>query len=469
MNTLFRAFNSEDARTENGGITNSTSFSKCLDLFNIIGSNRGNNLTKQFTQAYAENPEVALRILQWARDCRGGAGEREVVRIILRDLMKRESTKSYAVAIVRKLPTLGYWKDLVNLYDVQELRPVINEMVAVSLAADDGLCAKYMPRKGATAAQMRKALGLTAKEWRKLLVSMSNTVEQKMCAKKWDEIDFGKIPSLAAARYQKAFMKNAEVNYKAYQAALEKGEAKINASTLYPYDVVKSARSGIAGVADQQWKALPNYLEGTDTRVMPMIDVSGSMCTPTAVNGISAMDVAISLGMYLSERQSSIFKDHYMTFSESPTMERATGTLTQRWSSISRANWGMSTDVQKAFDMMLNSAKRANVAANEMPNMIIILSDMEFNPSYSARGFNTTAYKAIKSRYEAAGYEVPKLVWWNLSTRNRGGNSPVQMNDDGTCMVSGFSPAIMKSVLSATEFSPYSVMLEAVMVEKYAL
>jgi hypothetical protein len=466
MTSLFQAMSTGTGRTHNGAITNTTSFSKCLDLFNVIGSSRGKDLTTMFANAWKENPDVALRILQWSRDCRGGAGEREVFRIIMRRMAGNASTREQAITILRKVPALGYWKDVVKLYEVQEFRPVINEMIAVSLAADDGLCAKYMPRKGVTAAQLRKALGLEAREYRKLIVSMSNTVEQKMCAKNWNEIDFSKIPSLAAARYQKAFMKNAETNYNAYIAALEKGEAKINASTLFPYDVLKSCISGVSAVADQQWKALPNYMEGTDERVLPLIDVSGSMHCSSGINGIDCMHVAISLGMYLSDKQEGEFKDTFMTFDSRPQMLKASGTLTNRYNQIRRSPWGGGTDIQAVFDTLLNKATESRVAADKMPTTIVILSDMEFNSCY-VRGKDASAFRMIEAEYARHGYARPKLVFWNLNGRQS--NNPVILGEGGTCMVSGFSPAIMTSVLSAKDFDPYSIMLEAVMKDKYAL
>lgn len=466
MTTLFQAMNTCSARTRNGALTNSTSFSKCLDLFNIIGSSRGKDLSTEFAYAYKENPDIALRMLQHTRDCRGGVGEREVFRIIMRRMGCNSNTLEHALAILRKAPVLGYWKDVIKLYNVVAFRATINEMVAVALASGDGLCAKYMPRKGVDAAILRKALGLEAREYRKLLVSMSNTVEQKMCAKQWNEIDFSKIPSLAASRYQKAFMKNAETNYNNYIAALEKGEAKINASVLFPYDVLKSVDNGVAAVADQQWKALPNYLEGTEERILPLIDVSGSMRCSVGIDGMDAMHVAISLGMYLSDKQEGVFKDSYMTFDDRPTMEIASGNLSARYRKIRGSRWGGGTNIHAAFNTLLTKAKQFGVAQSEMPTTIVILSDMEFNSCY-VRGRDASAFRMIEDEYRKAGYTRPKLVFWNLNGRI--GNNPVAVGDVGTCMVSGFSPAIMKSVLTASSFDPYSIMLETLANEKYAL
>lgn len=466
MTTLFDAFNAETGRTHNGAVTNHTSFSHNLDLFNIIGSSRGKDLTVQFDKALKENPELALRMVQWVRDCRGGAGEREMFRSLLRSLVRKPEYRETSIQILRKVPMLGYWKDVIRLYNVPEFQPTINEMIAVALAAEDALCAKYLPRKGPVAATIRNALGLPARDYRRMIVRLSNTVEQKMCARQWNEIDFNKIPSLAAARYQKAFVKNAQANYEAYINALEKGDAKINAAGVYPYDVLKSVMSGVAAVADQQWKALPNYMEGTNEQVLPLIDVSGSMHCPTAINGVSCMTAAIGLGMYLSERAPGKFKNHYMTFSERPRMEVATGTLSERYRSISRADWGGSTNIQAVFETLLDKAVKFSVPESEMPTMIVIMSDMEFNCSWIG-GKSETAFRMIEDKYKKAGYTRPKLVFWNMN--GRVGNSPVTLGEGGTAMISGLSPSILTSVLGAKDFNPYSIMLEALMVDKYAL
>ena len=466
MNALFQAMNTGTGRTLNGAVTNTTSFSHCLDLFNLIGSSRGKDLTGSFKKALDENPEVALRIIQWARDCRGGAGEREVIRILLRYLGNQPKYKEVSLAILRKVPELGYWKDIIKLYSVHAFRPTIHEMITIALLAEDRNCAKYMPRKGQEASAISKALGLSHREWRKLIVSMSDTVEQKMCAKNWNEIDFSKIPSLAGARLQKAFMRNAEARYNEYIAKLEKGEAKINATTLFPYDVLKSMNSGVGSVAEQQWKALPNYMEGTDERILPLIDVSGSMMCSSGITGMDCLHVAISLGLYMSERAPGVFKDHFMTFESRPKMCHATGSLRSRYNTIANASWCGGTDIQAAFETLLTSAVQHKVPAELMPTTIVILSDMEFGSAY-VRGRSVSAFKMIEDRYRAAGYERPKLVFWNLNGRI--GNNPVTMGEGGTAMVSGASPAIMGTVLGAKDFNPYAIMLDAVMKDRYEI
>lgn len=484
MNALFQAMNTGTGRTHNGAVTNTTSFDECMDLFGIIGSSRGKDLRVQFDRALAANEDLALRMLVWVRDCRGGAGERRMFRDLLTHMAKKPEYQEQALRVVQKIPEVGYWKDVGILFDqVPLFRDTIIGMVALALSNGDRLCAKYMDRdvkkpKGREMTEaegrrrrnfraFRNAFGLSSQQYRKLLSSMTDTVEQKMCAKKWDEIEFGKIPSLAASRYQNAFKKNAPASYGAYLAKLEKGEEKINASVLFPYDVMKASRNGVKAAYEAQWKALPNYMEGTDERILPLIDVSGSMMCGTGVPGLMCMDVAISLGTYLSERNEGIFKDHYMTFQDHPRMEKLYGTdLISRFDQVRGADWGGSTNIQNAFNTLLTKARQFNVPADQMPTMIVILSDMEFNSSW-VRGNSVSAFRMIEEEYKKHGYERPKLVFWNLN--GRVGNNPVTIGDGGTCMVSGFTPSVMTSVLGAKDFNPYSVMLETLMKPRYAV
>ena len=465
MSKLFEALNAVQAKTANGAITNETSGNANVDLFFIAGASRGKNIAGPFVKAYQENPEYALRILQWLRDARGGAGERQLFIELMKETIRLNLDA--ASAILTKTPELGRWKDVLA-FEGTALEKQAFDMIAVALAADDGLCAKWLPRKGKTAARLRKHFGLTAKEYRKLIVSMSNTVEQAMCAKRWEDIDFNKIPSLAAARYQKAFMGNCKERYEAYVESLEKGEAdvKINAGAVYPYDIVKSVGYGESRVADQQWKALPDYMEGTEERILPVVDVSGSMgCAAGGNNSLSCMDVAISLGIYISERNEGTFKDEFMTFSQRPQLHKLTGTLSSRVKQLRGADWGYNTNLQAVFDTLLTKAKRHGLAQTDMPSKILILSDMQFDTAVSNN--SATNHEAIRNKYKQAGYDLPQLVFWNLNATV--GNSPVTVRDAGTALISGFSPAIMGSVLGTNDLNPLSVMESTIMVPRYDL
>jgi len=205
MNTFASAVDNRIERTENGMKAFATSANACVDLFYNIGASRGKNIVPQFIAAYVENREVAMRIALWARDARKGAGERKIFRDILNYL--ENTNTNDAMALMYKTPELGRWDDLL-CFTSEELKNEANNLIAVALSKGDQLCAKWMPRKGEQAVALRKYLEATPKEYRKLLVSLTNVVETQMCAKDWDNINFSHVPSLAAARYRNAFKRN---------------------------------------------------------------------------------------------------------------------------------------------------------------------------------------------------------------------------------------------------------------------
>lgn len=333
-------------------------------------------------------------------------------------------------------------------------------------------CAKWMPRPNvknreakAQASAIRNYLGLTPKEYRKLLVENSNTVEQLMCSKNWSAIDYSKLPSKAMSDLMKAFSKNDKDRFGAYLASLEKGEAgvKINAGAVYPYDIVKNMRLGNSRGANAQWDALPNYMEGNSERLLPMVDVSGSMDSPAGNNpNVSCMDVAISLGLYISERNVGPFKDAFITFTSSPSLQYLKGSLSERFAQI-KGPVGYNTNIEAAFKMLLTKAIEGNVSQSEMPTMILVLSDMEFDCS-NVRGF--TAQEMVEASYAKAGYQMPKIIYWNLASRGDK-NKPVHFDKNGTCLVSGFSPSILTNLLSGKEMSPLAMMLSVINSERY--
>ena len=464
------AYNNEaPARTKNGMKARKTSASAVLDFFGKAGSARGTDLGKEFAAAITDNQDLALRALLWTRDIRGGAGERSQFRNLLAKLETSDPT--LAGRLMARVPELGRWDDLFAYTDPINRRKAF-EMIREALTMKNGLCAKWMPRKGSVAVELTKFLNLTPKQYRKLLVGLTQVVETQMCAKEWEAINFSHVPSVASARYQKAFGRNVGEAYGEYLRELQKApedrkdpKVKINAAAVYPYDVVKSVTKGNAAVANEQWKALPNYVG--NARIMPMVDVSGSMGSLRYSNGtVQPIDVAISLGLYLSEKNTSDFKDMFLTFSGSPKLEILKGTLSQRVAQLEKANWDMNTNLHKAFNELLKVAVKGNVPAEDMPEMLLILSDMQFD---SCTRFDDSAQEMIKRKYAEAGYAVPKIVFWNLSMHGRD-NTPVRYDDKGVCHVSGFSPAIMKAVLSVEEledFTPFNVMVKTLMSDRY--
>jgi hypothetical protein len=460
------------ARTANGMKAKATSASPVLDLFGIIGSARGTDITKQFVTSFVEDADLTMRMLQWVRDIREGAGERATFRNLLSALESTDPT--LAGKLMHKIPALGRWDDLFAYKDATNRNQAF-ALIAEALQAKNGLAAKWMPRKGPVAVELTRYLGLSPKAYRKLIVGLTNVVETQMCSKEWDAINFSHVPSVASARYQKAFGRNAKESYSAYIAELKKPQAerdpkvKINAGAVYPYDVVKSVFKGNKAVADEQWKALPNYIG--DAKVLPMVDVSGSMGSLHYSTGsaLQPIDIAVSLGLYCADKNTGAFKDLFLTFSERPEMLHLKGTLSQKMEQMSRSNWDMNTNLHAAFDEILKIAVKGKVSQGDMPDMMLILSDMQFD---ACTQYDDSAMQMIKRKYKDAGYDLPKIVFWNLSMQGKeNGNTPVKFDKNGTAHVSGFSPSIMKSVLAddLEEYTPYNVMLKTLMNSRYDL
>jgi len=463
MNAFVEAVKSVpvESRTANGMKTFDSSKSDLVDLFFSIGASRGKDLSTQFARALAQDETLALRLLMWARDVRGGAGEREVVRKILLNL---EKTNPKALArLIPHLAEFGRWDDLL-IFKTKEVKAQAFTLIGDALRAQNGLAAKWMPRQGPLAAEIRTFFGMSPKFYRKSLVSLSKTVEQNMCAKDWDGINYSHVPSLAAARYQKAFAKNDPVGYSAYKAKLVSGDAKVNASAVYPYDVIKSSKhGGDAAVMQAQWDALPNYIG--DALVLPMCDVSGSMSSPVGGNAnLTCMDVCVSLGLYLADKNTGPFKDMFLTFSTKSKLQVLKGNLIDKLNQLQSAEWDMSTNLHAAFNEILNYAVKGSVRAEDMPKYVLIMSDMQFN---QCTKHDDSAMQMIERKYSEAGYTVPNIVFWNLNAKS--GQVPVKHDKKGVALVSGFSPAIMKSILSAESLDPVNVMLATINSPRYAI
>jgi hypothetical protein len=457
------ALQSEDTYTENGMVTNSSTLNECVNLFFTIGAMRKQDkerLISIFSKAFNENPLAALKILFWVRDVRGGTGERQIFRDIIKYLV--ENHPSVVQKNIQAIPYFGRWDDLSVLFGT-ELEAEATRMFVSGLIVENGLCAKWIPRKGVIFNAIRKALNTTPKNLRKLLVGVSNTVEQKMCANQWTEIEYSKTPSLAMGRYTKAFAKHDKEGFNEYLEKLKKGETKVNAGAVYPYDIVQTMKQGSWELANEQWKSLPNFMEGTTERILPVVDVSGSM--GSIVSGsISCLDIAVSLGLYISERNEGEFKDSFITFSEKPQLEKVSGTLKERYYQMTASDWGMSTNLESVFELILNQAIKHSVSPEDMPSKILIMSDMEFN---QASTHSESAIQMIRRMYDESGYSLPQVIFWNIQSRNK--NFPVRHDESGTALISGLSPSIVKSVLGGKEMTPVSIMNETINSERYSI
>jgi len=477
MNTFVSAVQNQSARTENGMRARKSTANACVALFFKIGASRGKDITKDFVAAYVENKDIALRIAQWVRDVRGGAGEREIFRQILAYLDKHD--QDAAAKLLMKVPEIGRWDDIFVVKS-PALKHQAFSMLGDALRAKNGLAAKWTPRKGELAVEIRNFFGMSPKFYRKSLVEMTKVVEQDMCAKKWDEINFSHVPSLAHSRYKKAFFRNTQ-EYAKYVAELVKDpkdrtvQVKINAGAVFPYDVLKGVIGSYKknynetelGALQAQWDAMENFIG--DANVLPLVDVSGSMTCKAGGYGskseTTCLDVAVSLGLYCADKNTGKFKDTFLTFSGSPELLHLKGNIVQKVQQMVSSNWAMNTDLVKAMNKILKTAKEGNVPQEEMPEMLLIMSDMQFD---QCARFDDSAMKMIARKFEEAGYELPKIVFWNLNAKD---NVPAKFDASGVALISGFSPQIMAAVLGGDteKFTPEAIMLKALMVPRYDL
>ena len=461
VTTFLTATQNQTTRTENGMLTRRSSANACVDLFYTIGTRPSDEIIPAFAQAHAEERELALRIAQWARDVRGGAGMRDTFRTILTYL--EQVDVAGARALLPNIPVIGRWDDLLVLRGA--LKSAAFDLIAEGLAAGNQLCAKWMPRQGPVAIALRQHLGLSPKQYRQLLVGLTNVVEQQMCARRWHDIDFAAVPSQAALRYRTAFAARTPL-YGIYLKQLAAGEAKINATAIYPHQVIRPLADHARTDADvtlvrAQWQALPNYIGAAS--VLPLVDVSGSMGVQIAPN-IRAIDVAVALGLYMADKNVGAFKDLVLTFTAQPELLYLQGDIVAKYASLMDANWGMNTNLHAAFDRILEVAVANQVPAAEMPQTLLILSDMQFDECVE---HDDSAIEMIVRKYTAAGYQVPQVVFWNLRDSH---GIPARHDQRGVALVSGYSPSLMRGILElGTTATAEEVLRQTVVIPRYDL
>ena len=456
--TLLDALRTKDTTTANGAVAHSSTLNFCLDYFAMAG-NRHSSL-QQFLAAFAEDPTAALRILFWSRDCRGGAGSRFSFVEIIKYL--QENNPSVFSQIFKFIPIYGYWKDIFkNLSPSKELVSYICDTLIDE--QDHSLLAKYIPRKGLWFAELRKHMKLSPSEFRHYIVNKTQVVENYMCARKWSDIDYSTVPSVANKMYSNAFRKHDGERYSSYISAVNRGEAKINSSVLFPCDLYHaySTHQIQDDAIIAMWDNLPNFMEGCTDRILPICDVSGSMWSNSG--SVFPIDVSVSLGCYLSERNEGIFKDAFMTFSEEPILQYLHGNIIERFRSLRCADWGRNTNLQRVFDLVLNKAIQNNIPEEEMPTKLLIISDMQFDEASRTQ----TNFEAIQQKYNNAGYKMPDIIFWNVSN-DYYNNVPMNVYDKHTSIVSGYSPSILKAVLSGRMITPVSIMLETINSDRYS-
>lgn len=453
------------ARTENGAKTNASSLNPVLDFFALAGAMRGrvDEAVKLFKKAYAEDNLLALRALFYLRDIRGGQGERDLFRACL-PIISREALKKNLPLV----PEYGRWDDILGL-DIITIAPVIEEQLkadeeAMAKGESVSLLAKWLPSENtsspttkALAKRIYTVLGLTPAQYRKKIVALRKYIkllEQQMSTKAWAEIDYEKVPSQAMRKHTKAFNRNDGERFKDFLGDVVKGEKKIKTSTLFTYEVFDLVQEGQTDAADALWKNLPDYTNGSNALVLA--DVSGSMSG-------RPMSISVSLALYFAERNVGTFKDYFMTFTSTPQLVKVLGkTLEDKLSMIENADWHGSTNIQGAFDAILNAALANKAHADEIPKVLYIISDMEFD---SATGYNNqTNFEVIKAKFDAAGYTLPHLVFWNVDARNN--QAPATMYDNNVTLISGSSASTFRYAVEGK--TPLESMNDILNSERYA-
>ena len=468
--------------TENGAATNITTESDCLDLFATIGALRresDSEIVTRFVRAYSENRDIAMKLLFFARDIRGGLGERRVFKVILNWLANNEP------ATVRKnilhVAEYGRYDDLLCLMGTtceKEMLDVLKaqfeaDTEALKNGGEVSLLAKWLPSVNASSAEtvlcakkIARHFGMNDASYRKALVALRahiRIIENNLREKDYS-FDYAKQPSKAMYKYRKAFIRNDGERYSQFLDKVTTGEAKLHASTLMPYEIITPFFR--RNVSDEERKAInTTWISqedfGDTENALAVIDGSGSM-----YGGADPMPatVALSLGIYFAERNKGAFKNHFITFSENPQLVEIKGEdILDKVRYCHGFNEVANTNIQKVFELILDAAKKNSVPQNELPKKLYIISDMEFD--YCVEDASLTNFEYAKKLFAEAGYALPEIVFWNVASRNR--QQPVTKNEQGVALVSGCTPRLFEMVASGT-MNPYAFMLEVVESERYA-
>lgn len=470
--------------TENGAVTYRSTQSHCLDLFATVGALRresGEEITDRFLRAYAENPDLAMKTLFYARDVRGGLGERRVFRTILRWLADYEPN-----SVQKNIPYIaeyGRYDDLLALMGTP-CESAAMDCVKTQLAADRAaleedrpvsLLAKWLPSVNASnretvrqAKRVARALGMNDAEYRKTLSALRAKIQiiENNLREVDYTFDYAKQPAKAMFKYRKAFARHDGERYAAFMNRVADGTERLHTGTLAPYEIIKPLMGGAAmdpeerRAIDATWKAQEDFTGGENALVV--IDGSGSMyCGGDPLPA----EVALSLGIYYAQRNTGRFQNHFITFSEHPQLVEIKGRdICEQVRYCRQFNEIANTNIRRVFELILNTAVKNRVPQKDMPAKLYIISDMEFDCCVSDGSL--TNFEFAQSLFALHGYRLPEVVFWNVASRNQ--QQPVRMNDAGAALVSGCSPRVF-SMLKAGILSPYAFMLEVLGSERYAV
>ena len=511
MNALEKQANSDANNvsiTENGAVGLKTTGSKLVDLNFMLSSMRNMDedaIWAKFLEAYAENQKLAVIWLFFARDREQGVGERRTFRVIFEHLCNENP--SLCINLIPLIPFYGRWDDVVDIIFAKvpcKVREAAFQFVEAQLLDDlaiarkggkVSLLAKWMPSPATSSAEtcrranvLRCMLGWTPKQYRKSLAKLRKVigvVEQDMSANKWECINYEHVPSRAAMNYRDAFRRHDEARYDEYLESVKSGEAKIHAGVLFPYDIVHAYMTEYAShvkplndTLEEQWKALPDTV-GDESSTLVVIDGSGSMGSVIGNTRVTCHDVARALGIYFAERLKGVFHNRFITFSAKPQLVAMNDNLSLHGKIELVAGYDecSNTDIEKTFDLILDTAVNNNLKQDELPRNILVVTDGEFDQMTWRGGYgwwgrkdlgavNETLFETIRKRWADAGYKLPRLVFWNVCSRT--GTIPVSENELGVALVSGFSPNIAKMVMSG-RLNPYECLLDQLLSGRYAI
>lgn len=472
--------------TENGAATYASSLSDCLDLFATVGALRAaddEDIIKRFVRAYAEDKDRAVKILFFARDIRGGLGERKTFRTILRWMANHEPQ-----SVIRNLPHIaefGRYDDLLVLLHTNCEGDVIR-YIADTLAEDlmkldqdqaVSLLAKWLPSVNATnfdtrqtAKYLVKKLKMQERDYRRMLSRLRAKIQiiENHLREKDYTFDYDTQPAKALFKYRSAFARNDEARYNAYLDGVVKGERRMNTDTLMPYEVIRdltalpyeiNQKSVNKKAIQATWDALPDYTDGRNAMVV--IDGSASMYWTGEPKPAA---IALSLGIYFAERNKGVFHNHFITFSERPKLVQLKGkTVADKVRYAMSFDECANTNIQGVFDLILKTAVKNRLTQDQLPETIYIISDMEFDDC--ADGADITNFAKAKDAFAKQGYKLPQMVFWNVQSRNI--QQPVTMNEQGVVLVSGCTPKLFAQITSG-DYSPYDFMEEVIGSPRYS-
>ena len=474
--------------TENGAVTHLTTQSDCLDLFATIGALRSadeKTITDRFIRAFAEDKDLATRLLFYGRDVRGGLGERRVFRVILRWLA--HNSKTTVIKNLHNIEEYGRFDDLLCLIGTPCEQEMMNylkaqfdaDLLGVENEGKVSLLAKWLPSLNASASQtvmnakkIAKAFGLSFAEYRKALTKLRahiKIIENNLREKDYT-FDYSKQPSKAMFKYRDAFIRNDVERYTNFMYSVEKGEAKLHTSTLMPYEIVEGCLANSSHTlkemtdAEKQsvnvtWANLEDY--GNSENAIAVVDTSSSMYWN---KGPYPASVAISLGIYFAERNTGLFKNHFIEFSDQPCLIELKGdTFIDKLRYVLTFNRVANTNIEAVFNLILETAVVNNLPQSEMPTKIYLISDMEFD--YCVENSALTNFQNAKQNYEEMGYALPQVIFWNVESRNT--QQPVTKNEQGAVLVSGCNPKLFSMVASG-DINPYKFMLQVLNDPRYA-